>query len=152
MSAKKEGILVPEKINIVNTQIVKCNIDSPFDFSMENIEGHSFDLDFELAFNLDDSMVKADFVLNVSTKSKEEVEIESVGAFHFVYVFHVENLNELAIPDENKEISLHGGLGNALASITYSTSRGILIARLKGTGLENFVLPVIDPNSLLKKQ
>lgn len=152
MSAKKEGKLVPEKINIVNTQIVKCNIDSPFDFSLENIEGHSFDLDFELAFNLDDSMVKADFVLNASTKSKEEVENEAVGAFHFVYVFHVENLQELAIPDENKEISLHGGLGNALASITYSTSRGILLARLKGTGLENFVLPVIDPNSLLKKQ
>lgn len=151
MSAKKEGTLVPEKINIINTQIVKCNIDSPFDFSMENIEGHSFDLDFDLAFNLDDSMVKADLVLNVSTKSKEEVEIESLGAFHFVYVFYVENLNELAIPDENKEISLHGGLGNALASITYSTSRGILLARLKGTGLENFVLPVIDPNSLLKK-
>ncbi len=71
--------------------------------------------------------------------------------FHFVYVFHVENLQELAIPDENKGISLNGGLGNALASITYSTSRGILLTRLKGTGLENFILPVIDPNSLLKK-
>lgn len=150
MSAKKGGTLIPEKIKIINSQIVKCNIDSPFDFSMENIEGHSFDLNFELAFNLDDSLVKTDFVLHVSTKSKEEVELESAGAFHFVYVFHVANLNELAIPDENKEISLHGGLGNALASITYSTSRGILLARLKGTGLESFVLPVIDPNSLLK--
>lgn len=152
MSANKEGKLIPEKINIVSTQIVKCNIDSPFDFSLENIEGHSFDLDFEIAFNLDDSMIKADLVLNVTTKSKEEIEKESVGAFHFVYIFHVENLQDLAIPDENKKISLHGGLGNALASIAYSTSRGILLARLKGTGLENFVLPVIDPNSLLKKQ
>ena len=151
MLAKKEGTLIPEKINIINTQIVKCNIDSPFDFSMENIEGHTFNLDFELAFNLDDSMVKTDFVLNISTKSKVEVETEAVGEFHFVYVFHVENLNELAVPDENKAISLNGSLGNALASITYSTSRGILLSRLKGTGLENFVLPVIDPNSLLKK-
>ena len=151
MLAKKEGTLIPEKINIINTQIVKCNIDSPFDFSMENIEGHTFNLDFELAFNLDDSMVKTDFVLSISTKSKVEVETEAVGEFHFVYVFHVENLNELAVPDENKAISLNGSLGNALASITYSTSRGILLSRLKGTGLENFVLPVIDPNSLLKK-
>ena len=151
MLAKKEGTLIPEKINIINTQIVKCNIDSPFDFSMENIEGHTFNLDFELAFNLDDSMVKTDFVLSISTKSKVEVETEAVGEFHFVYVFHVDNLNELAVPDENKAISLNGSLGNALASITYSTSRGILLSRLKGTGLENFVLPVIDPNSLLKK-
>jgi hypothetical protein len=151
MSAEKQGVLIPEKIIIVNTQIVKCNIDCPFDFSLENVQGHEYNLEFDLAFNLDDSMIKADFELKINTKSKEEVEAESVGDFHFVYIFHVENLQELAIPDAKKEISLHGGLGNAIASITYSTSRGLLLARLKGTGLENFILPVIDPNSLLKK-
>lgn len=150
MSAEKQGSLVPEKINIVNTQIVKCNIDCPFDFSLDNVQGHDYNLDFDMAFNLDDGLVKADFELKVTTKSKEEVETEATGDFHFVYIFHVENLQELAVPDENKEIALHGGLGNALASITYSTSRGMLFARLKGTGLENFMLPVIDPNSLLK--
>ncbi len=151
MLAKTEGTLIPEKINIISTQIVKFNIDSPFDFLIQNIEGHNYNLDFELAFNLDDSLVKADLIINVSTISKAEVENESAGEFHIVYVFQVDNLNELVITDDNNEISLNGGLGNALASITYSTSRGILLARLKGTGLGNFVLPVIDPNSLLKK-
>lgn len=150
MSADKQGKLFPEKIKIADTQIVKCNIDCPFDFSLENVQGHEYNLDFELAFNLEDSLVKADFILHVTTKSKEEVETESAGTFHFVFIFHVENLQELVVPVENKEISLHGGLGNALASIAYSTSRGLLLARLKGTGLENFMLPVIDPNSLLK--
>lgn len=150
MSAEKQGNLVPEKINIVNTQIVKCNIDCPFDFSLENVQGHEYNLEFDMAFNLNDAMVKADFELKVTTKSKEQIETEATGDFHFVYIFHVENLQELAVPDENKELELHAGLGNALASITYSTSRGMLFARLKGTGLENFMLPVIDPNSLLK--
>lgn len=152
MSANKERELIPEKIIIVNTRIVRCNIDCPFDFTIENVEGHEYNLEFDLAFNLDDSMVKADFELKVTTKSKEKTEFESVGDFHFVYIFHIENLKELAVPDENNEIELHGGLGNAIASITYSTSRGLLPARLKDTGLENFVLPVIDPNVLLKKQ
>lgn len=151
MSANKTGQLQPDKIHIVNTQIVKCNIDFPFDFSTENVQGHEYDLGFDLAFNLEDSLVKADFELTVTTKSKEEVEQEANGVFHFVFIYNVENLNELVIPDKNKELLLSGGLGNALASITYSTSRGMLFARLKGTGLENFMLPVIDPNSLLKQ-
>ncbi len=152
MSAEKTGKLIPEKIHIVNTQIVKCAIECPFDFSLEEVLLHNSDLKFELGFNLEDDMVKADFELTVSTQSSEQVETEATGTFHFVYIFQVENLKELAIPDQNKEIILHGGLGNALASITYSTSRGVLFARLKGTGLENFVLPVIDPNTLLNHQ
>lgn len=150
MSAEKQGKLIPEKINIVNTQIVKCNISCPFDVSLENVQGHEYNLEFELAFNLDDSMVKADFELTVTTKSAEQVESEASGDFHFVFIYHIENLNELAVPNKNKEITLHGGLGNALASITYSTSRGMLFSQLRGTGLEGFMLPVIDPNTLLK--
>ena len=150
MPAKEQRKLVPEKVSIVNTQILKCNIDCPFDFSLDNVQGHKYNLEFDMAFNLKDSLIKANIELKVSTKSNEQVENEATGDFHFIYIFHVENLLELAIPDKNNEIALHGGLGNALASISYSTSRGILFARLKGTGLENFMLPVIDPNSLLK--
>ena len=152
MSAKKIHLLKPEKIHIANTAIVKCNIDSPFDFQPEKANGHEFDMNFELGFNLEDKLVKADFKLEVTTKSEGENIEEAKGSFHFVYVFHVENLEVLAIPDKNYRIELNGGLGNALASITYSTTRGILFARLKGTALENFMLPVIDPNKLLNSK
>jgi len=149
MSAEKTKILQPERIHIVKTTIVKCHIDSPFDFDPEKAKGHDFTMNFDLGFNLEDKLVKSDFKLEITTKSEGENAEESKGEFHLVYVFHVENLEELAIPDKNYRIELNGGLGNALASITYSTTRGILFARLKGTALENFVLPVIDPNKLL---
>jgi hypothetical protein len=149
MSAEKTPLLQPERIHIVKTTIVKCHIDSPFDFDSEKAKGHDFSMNFDLGFNLEDKLVKSDFKLEITTKSEGENVEESKGEFHLVYVFHVENLEELAIPDKNYRIELNGGLGNALASITYSTTRGILFARLKGTALENFVLPVIDPNKLL---
>lgn len=149
MSAEKVQILQPEKIHIVKTTIVKCHIDSPFDFVVEKAKGHDFSTIFELGFNLEDKLVKADLKIEIATKSEGENLEESKGSFHFVYVFHVENLEELAIPDKNYRIELNGGLGNALSSITYSTTRGILLARLKGTSLENFILPVVDPNKLL---
>lgn len=151
MQADQSGDLIPEKIHIINTKIVKYNIDTPFDFQLENVKGHKYDVGFALSFNINDSLIKADFELEVSTNNDDEKAPKAIGNFHFVFIFHVENLSDLAITNENnKEINLSNGLGNALASITYSTSRGILLTHLKGTGLENFTLPVINPNELLK--
>lgn len=143
-------MLQVEKILFVNTSIVKCCINSPYDFQAGMVNGHDFTLDFKLGFNLADKLVKADFLLEVTTKCNIENNIEEAkGEFHFVFVFHVENLDELAITDEKGLIELDGNLGNALAAISYSTARGIMLVRLKGTALEFFILPVIDPKKLL---
>jgi hypothetical protein len=57
---------------------------------------------------------------------------------------------ELAIETKPKHLEIHSGLANAIASISYSTARGIILSRFQGTALREFILPVIDPNSLLK--
>jgi hypothetical protein len=144
------NILQTEKIKIVDFKIIKGQINSPFDFNEENIEGHSFNVNFELGFNLEDKLVKADFSVNVETKSNNKDIEEAAGNFSFVYIFYVDNLEELAIQEEDHTITVNSFLGNALASITYSTSRGILMTRFQGTILRDFILPVIDPNSLLE--
>jgi hypothetical protein len=142
-------IFIPNKIHLVNIAIVKCHIDNPFDFKNDKAKGYDFSMDFKLGFNLNDKLIKADFQCEIISKSEGENHEEAKGSFNFAYIFHVENLEELAIPDKDYHIELNGGLGNAIASITYSTTRGILFSRLKGTTLENFMLPIIDPNNLL---
>jgi hypothetical protein len=145
------NMLQPDKIEIVDFKIIKGQINSPFDFEIEKVEGHTFNVDFELGFNLEDKLVKADFSVNVETKSIEEEIEEAVGAFSFVYVFYVDNIEELTTLEKDQTVALHPSLGNALASITYSTSRGILMTRFQGTALSDFILPVINPNNLLEK-
>lgn len=145
------NMLQPDKIEIVDFKIIKGQINSPFDFEIEKVEGHTFNVDFELGFNLDDKLVKADFSVNVETKSKETDIEEAIGTFSFVYVFYVDNIEELTTLEKDKTVTLHQSLGNALASITYSTSRGILMTRFQGTALSDFILPVINPNNLLEK-
>lgn len=145
-------MLQPEKIEIVDFKIIKGQINSPFDFEIENVEGHTFNVDFELGFNLDDKLVKADFSVNVETKSKEDDIEEAVGVFSFVYVFYVDNIDELTTLEKDHTVALHPSLGYALASITYSTSRGILMTRFQGTALSDFILPVINPNNLLTNE
>ena len=94
-------------------------------------------------------MIKADFSVEIKTESKGENAKEVSGIFHLVFTYRLENLEELAKSDKNNLIELHPALSNALSSKTYSTSRGILLTRLQGTALQNFVLPVINPNKLL---
>lgn len=143
------NIFDPEKISIVEFKMVKDQVDVPEEFETSNVEGHQLDNSLQFGFNIDEKLVKADFTIEIKTESKGLNAQEARGNFHLVFIYHVENLNELAKPDEKKLIELHPGLANALSSVTYSTSRGILLTRLQGTALQNFVLPIINPNKLL---
>jgi hypothetical protein len=152
MSANETiGQLDPKKIHLLDFHIVKGQIDSPLDFDSSGIDGYNSTCDFELGFSMSENLVKADFKASVKTTSGDKNGIEAAGLFHFVYVFRVENLNELVQQGEDKKLTINGGLGNALASITYSTSRGVLMTRFQGTELKDFILPVINPNDLLSK-
>jgi len=143
------NLLQPEKIIIVDFKIIKGQINSPFDFESATVKGHNYTVKFDLGFNIPDKLIRADFTVNVETKSdKEDIE-EAIGEFSFVYVFRVENIEDLAKIEEDNTVSLNPALGNALASISYSTSRGILMTRFQGTALNSFILPVINPNDLL---
>lgn len=144
------NLLKPEKIEIVDFKIIKGHINSPFEFEDDKVEGHTFNVDFEMAFNLPDKLIKADFSVNVETKSGRENTEEAIGNFSFVFVFHVDNIEELTKLEEDNTVNVNPVLGNALAAITYSTSRGILMARFQGTALRNFILPVINPNKLIE--
>lgn len=157
MSANNnQGQLQPEKIHLVDTQIIKCNLECPLNFPADSVASYDSNAGFDMAFNLEDSLIKADFILNVTTISDSEKNEgnpeneEAKGEFEFAFIFQVENLNELVSKNDQDKINVTGALGNAIASITYSTARGILYCRLSGTGLKNFMLPVINPNQLLK--
>ncbi len=139
MSSEKKILFEANKIHLVRIEILKCHIDSPFELSVERIKGYEFKMDFDLGFNLEDKLIKADFKLSIVSKSDTTNFEEATGEFLFTFIFNVENLNELASVNKKKHITLDGKLGNAIASITYSTTRGILFTRLKGTSLEGFI-------------
>jgi hypothetical protein len=144
-----KNIFDPEKITLIDFKMIKGQVDTPENFDISKVVGHQLDNSLQLGFNLDDKLAKADFTVSVKTDSKGENESEATGNFHLIFIYRVENLEELATPEKNKRLNLNPGLANALSSVTYSTSRGILLTRLQGTALQNFVLPIINPNNLL---
>ncbi len=144
-----KNIFDPEKIALIDFKMIKGQVDTPENFDISKVVGHQLDNSLQLGFNLDDKLAKADFTVSVKTDSKGENETEATGNFHLIFIYRIENLEELATHEKNKRLNLHPGLANALSSVTYSTSRGILLTRLQGTALQNFVLPIINPNNLL---
>jgi len=143
-------VLDPSLIEILDFNIIKGEIDSPFTFDKDLVNDFNLDIDFNMGFNLEQKVIRADLMVDIKTQSSEEQEEEAAGHFDFTFVYTVHNLEQLANKNKEGEILMHGYLGNALASITYSTSRGILMTRFQGTALQNFILPVINPNDLLK--
>ncbi len=142
--------LQPEKIHLVEFRILQGQINSPIDFKLKHIQSYRSDVGFDMAFNLAKKLVKADIQINVETESSGKNKAEAKGFFHIAFFFTVDNMEGLAIETDSKHLEIHPGLANAIASITYSTARGIILSRFQGTALCDFILPVIDPNTLLK--
>jgi hypothetical protein len=147
-----KSVFDPEKITLIEFKMIKGQIDTPENFDNNKVIGHQLDNSLQLGFNLEDKLAKADFTISIKTDSKGENEDEATGNFHLIFIYRIENLEELAKPLKNKTLNLNPGLANALSSLTYSTSRGILLTRLQGTALQTFVLPIINPTKLLNSK
>jgi hypothetical protein len=141
----------PKKISLVEFKMTKGVVETPQDFDTTKIVGHQLDNSLLLGFNLEDKLAKADFTVDIKTDTKGENSIEAMASFHLVFIYRVENLEELAIPHEQNILEINPGLANALSSVSYSTARGILLTRLQGTAFQNFFLPIINPNSLINQ-
>ncbi len=144
--------VIPDKIHLVGFRIIHAEMKSPFEFDIYEIGSFENDVKFDMFFNLEDAMVKADFDVTIKTLSKENTNSdEATAEFSFVYIFHVENFSDLAKVMDDDSLDIHVGLSTALASIVYSTSRGVLMTRFQGTALADFILPIIDPQKLISK-
>ena len=144
----EKKLIQPEKILIREFRLIKGQIDSPYEFRVSNIESFDFKVEFQAGFNTDENLIRADFTIQLSTISKEKIT-EATGSYHFVFIYALENLKEHTALNADGTVDWNPYLANAIASVTYSTSRGILLSRFQGTVMEDFILPVVDPNTLL---
>ena len=139
----------PEKIKLNNIKMIKVDINTPDTFESSGVTGFSLENSLTLSFDIGEELAKADFKATIKSESKFLNQEESIGNFHFLFIYKIENLEKLAVSGKKERLEVNSSLSNALSSITYSTARGVLISRLQGTGLENFILPVINTNSLV---
>lgn len=144
-----KNVFDPEKINLIDFKMLKGQVDAPENFEITHISGHHLDHSFQVAFDMEGKLAKADFIVKLHTESGGRNKSEATGNFHFIFIYRIDNLDLLAHFEQNNKLVLNPVLPNVLASVSYSTSRGILLTRLQGTALQNFILPIINPDKLL---
>lgn len=141
----------PKKLAIADYKLTKEQIDEPEEFDVVHVKGHHVENSFELSFSPKGKLAKADITIDIRTESDGKNELEATALFHLIYIFKVENLDELVSENSSKKVEVDSMLGSSIASIAYSTTRGILLSRLQGKVFQKFILPIINPNDLLVK-
>ncbi len=139
----------PEFLSLLDIKLMQGNVDVPDTFDSSSIKSHEVINQLIISLNNEEGLAKADFTVSIKTISEQE-QSEASTKFKLNFLYHVKHLKEYASYNETtKSNEMHPYLANAIASISYSTARGILLSRLQGTPFQNFILKVINPNSLI---
>ncbi len=127
-------------------------------FSPEELTGIGFRIESEEGFHIEEKRVQ--ILLNIHTDAEVKVqqnevqEVDSIGYFRIGFTFEIDNFDDLVKEDELgvKKLHVDGILMRHLLAIAYSTARGMILVKTRGTLLEGSILPIIDPNELMEKE
>lgn len=140
----------PDKVVMKNFQFVKEQIESPFDLQLEHIERFMFDMAHGMGFNFEEKLIKLDLSITINALKKNEEQLAVAQAkFELFFIFEVQNLNELVGQHENDTLTVDPALGSSIIAISYSTARGLLLARTMGTLFSNCIMPIINTQKMM---
>ncbi len=140
-------LLKPEKIHLVNYNLISGQI-SHVGEDFEKPDGFSLGIKFNSGIYEENNWIVTEIQVDLQAKKKKKNIAKA--RYELRFQFEIENLRELIEKSDDGAIKVSKALGNAIASITYSTTRGVLLVRYQGTTFSEYLLPVIDPNRLLE--
>jgi hypothetical protein len=98
--------------------------------------------------NVDLKKFRIVFTCTITAKGENDQLLDVRGTFDVLFLFHIDNIDELVTITNNEVAEIDESLIASIANIVYSTSRGIIYTRCLGTIMEKFILPVISTDKL----
>lgn len=150
------GVVVPEKIHLVDVKITNAQINSSITTAAE-WDKLTLNMASETLFN-EEYMCRLSLTLDMERPGEDGQPPLIKANFSIDFDFQIDNIMELILVDKESKAIMHASreLGISLMGIAYSTARGIILTRTGGTVLNGLVLPVVDTaklfDSLLNKQ
>ncbi len=105
----------------------------------------NFNVNLEHRTNIKENLIQVICSIEILSQDKES----RLGFFKAGCIFSVHNLSEHM--DAEKKTVLPSPVINTFNSVTISTVRGMMFSQFKGTSLHAAILPLIDPNAMLKE-
>jgi len=145
------NLFKPELIQFGSYKLLKLNIED-----IQEAENPDEEVQFvtdnklELSFNTDKKLIKTRLDISITRLASLDDLVVAKAAIAVEYVFVIQNFEELHHIDENGVLQIDQNLTDSIKSITYSTTRGLLMDKFRDTSLDGVILPVIDPRKDLQ--
>ncbi len=150
----KPTTIVPEKIHIISINIIKANLDTSDRFleKPKKAERFEFGIKQEMGHNYEENKSRCRIYFKLEARDSSGKPIGLNVDYGIEFHFHVENLKDFFIQDDNETMKMDASLATTLLAMAYSTARGIVFERTRGTFFDGIVLPVIDPYKALLEE
>jgi hypothetical protein len=148
MRDTRENRFYASLVHLVRFQNTKLDVSVPIDFDILAKREFTGEIYMQIGLLMEDSMAKCRIQLRLRTTGQVKRE-EARAWLDFEYLYHVENLKDLVRIEHYEENYADLDLQYALATISYSTTRGFLPGKLLGTVFETYLLPITDVSRFL---
>lgn len=150
---KKEAHIPPihtDKIVLLEIAILKCSIGGSEEYLRDPVRPEQIVMRLGTESRFDFTNQTCRFRLHIILEglTKQEALLNLNAEFLMDFIFQIENLADFLLEDDDIP-QVHSILGATLLGICFSTSRGIVLERTKGTPFAGFILPVINPSKAL---
>lgn len=150
---KKEDespVIQPDKIQLSEVVVLKSTVNGEDHYLKRPSKPEKVELGVSAVPKFDLSQNQCHFRLQIllSGHNTEGIPIGFNADFLFDFHFIVENMADFAVLQKG-ETKIRPILGATLMGICFSTARGMVIERTKGTPFAGFILPVINPSKVL---
>lgn len=138
------------KVRFESYKILNFIFREPIDIKSD-FKRNDFKLDFKADFKADlkNNTIGIKLGVNIQLKSKPPVPIAFIEV---EYIYKISGLNKIQEDESERGMAIPSEFLATLISLSYSTTRGVLLAKGMGTIIEKVILPIIDPHKLLPKQ
>jgi hypothetical protein len=117
--------------------------------TVENVK-YSFDSSFKV--NTKKNLFEIELqVVCLVENPQVNGKVAEVMAYRTQNDFVVENLSEFVTIKEDKKFKMNNTLLATLVGIAVSTTRGMIISRTRGSWINQFYVPVINPKDFLEQ-
>ncbi len=143
-----------DKLKLLQVKVFKAYQEANESFRDDPKPVHEFAIETatKTAFNFQKKLCRFRLFLKFSAidTDKNQLGLEAEYGIDFHYM--IENLNDFLVHTEGNEVQVDSVLGSNLCAISYSTARGMIFERMRGTYLDGVILPIVDPSKLLQNE
>lgn len=132
-----------DKLHFLSFKTIEQNVSVPEFFDENLINEFDNTNKVDIAFNIEEKLIRTQFDIEVGTISDNEKE--AITNLKFVFIFKCDNMEELAKAQQKGAAEIDANLGFAVSAISHATARGILLVKLSDTVFADFILPVVKP-------